>query len=502
MYTRLTTTFPALFSIVCLTLFFSQATVFVSHSKAEENYMISDIKTDIHSSGFIMAISGNSPPAYTVSERFDPFRIIVDIARAEFNNTIKLEDILPDNKFSKLHLSILKDQKPPIARFEFTLSENTIYDVQRVKNGLELKFSEQSTSQKDVDKTVQKDTVTEKVFAEPETSIDLLKPEGQQEKSEEDKIRDSFSFSGYNNERISVDFYKIDLHNVFRLFRQITDLNIIVDEAVNGTITLALTDVPWDFALDIILNLADLKKEERYNTIVVYPKNKEFLWPQRAADNLSLEVDAEVIQEEALIIEQSTNQPVEIMQAKELLVEARQLEKKDDYEDAAILYEKAAKLWPENSKISNKLANLYLGRINQSAKAYHFAKKTLEKNPADTKAALYCAIASANMDKIPEALDYFAQSISNDPPMKEALVSYAAFSEKNNQPDAALKLLNSYTDNYGDTVHIMVSKARILDKIGEREKATAQYKALLTSGFQIRPDLKKFVEGRIEAGNF
>ena len=113
-------------------------------------------------------------------------------------------------------------------------------------------------------------------------------------------LEDGFSFSGYKKQRISVDFYKIDIHNVFRLFRQITDLNIIVDEQVEGVLTLALTDVPWDFALDIILNLMDLKKEERFNTIVIYPAKKEFIWPTRVEDNLAFEADVEVIEQEAL----------------------------------------------------------------------------------------------------------------------------------------------------------------------------------------------------------
>ena len=501
MYTRLKTTFPALFSIVCITLTLLYVSVLASPTEAADTYQVSDVRTDIQSDGFVMTITGNSPPAYTVSERFDPFRVIVDVARAEFDPSIALEKILPDNAFSKLHLSVLKDQEPPIARFEFTVSENISYNVERIKNGIELKFSQDAVAQTESAESPS-DSVTEKVFAQPESDVDLLKPKATEEKSEADKIRDSFSFSGYNTDRISVDFYKIDLHNVFRLFRQITDLNIIVDEAVNGTITLALTDVPWDFALDIILNLADLKKEEQFNTIVIYPKDKEFFWPQRANDNLSLEVDEDVVQEEALIIEQSTNQPVEIMQAKELLLKAREQEKDGSYEDAARLYEQAAKLWPENSKITNKLANMYLGRMNMSAKALYFGKMSLKTNPSDTKAALYCAIAAANMDKIPEAMEYFNQSVSENPPMKEALVSYAAFSEKNDQPEVALKLLNTYSDNYGDTVHIMVGKARILDKIGEREKATAQYRALLTSGFQMRPDLKKYVEGRVNTSNF
>ena len=498
MYTRLTTIFPASFSIICLILVFSITSVDIGRAHAEDQYKISDISTKVHSDGFTMTINGDAPPAYTVSERFDPFRVIIDIAKAEFDASIQLEKILPENNFSKLHLSVLKDQTPPLARFEFTVNENIAYDVQRIKNGLEFSFShsEATNEEKSSPSVAKQDPVAEKIFSEP-GQVDLLEPASGEAQSEIEKYKDSFSLSGYKKERISVDFYKIDLHNVFRLFRQISPLNIIVDEAVQGSITLALNDVPWDFALDVIMNLADLKKEERFNTIVIYPKDKEFAWPQNAGDNLSLEVDVEAIQEEALIIEQSTNQPVEIMQAKQLLIKAKSLEKIEDYEEVAFLYEQALKLWPENSKISNKLANIYLGRLNMNAKAYYFATKTLEKNPSDFKAALYAAISAANMERLPEAVEFFNQSVSGNPPMKEALVSYAAFSEKNNKADIALKLLNTYSDHYGDTVHTMVSKARILDKSGKTQQATEQYRALLSSGFQMRPDLKRYVEERV-----
>jgi len=492
MYTRLTTTFLTIFSIACLTIAISMSSALAA------TYMVSAINTDIKSDGFVMTISGEDVPAYTVTERFDPFRVIVDVAGAQFDKSIQLNTVLPTNNFAELTISELSNQQPAVGRFEFTVAEDITYDVKRVNNDLQIQVNRQQQASENQAAPAQ-DKVAESVFEAPDQKVSMLKPEEQQEADELKKLEDSFSFSGYNNERISVDFYKIDLHNVFRLFRQITDLNIIVDEAVNGSITLALTDVPWDFALDIILNLADLKKEERYNTIVIYPKNKEFLWPQRAVDNLTFEADVEVVQEEALIIEQSTNQPAEIMQAKELLVRGGKLEKKDDYEEAAAQYEKAQKLWPENTKISNRLANLYLGRLNLNAKALHYCRTTLQKNPADTKAALYCAIASANMEKTADATEYFSQSVSDAPPMKEALISFAAFSENNNQPEVALKLLDTYGANYGDTVHTMVSKARIFDMAGEKDKATAQYRALLASGFQMRPDLKKYASDRVSA---
>jgi len=310
-------------------------------------------------------------------------------------------------------------------------------------------------------------------------------------------LKDDFSFSGYKRQRISVDFYKIDIHNVFRLFRQITDLNIIVDEEVQGLLTLALTDVPWDFALDIILNLMDLRKEERFNTIVIYPSKKQFAWPTRAEDNLEFEADVQIIEQESLVIEKSASQSKEIMQAKDLMIKAQNLETRQEFEDAALLYTKALELWPDNSKISNRLATLYLVNLGMNAKAVHFAKQTLKYKPQSAEAALYAAIGSANMQRLNEAKDFFDQAISGNPPIREALISYAAFSENNGHNDAALTLLNTYEAQYGENIDTMVSKARILDKQGLTQEATEQYKAILASGFQMRQDLKKYIQGRV-----
>ncbi|MBE0585034.1 MAG: secretin and TonB N-terminal domain-containing protein [Desulfofustis sp.] len=503
MYTRLIKTTLAIISVICLSHSLAQTATAVDQAQTGSAYQVRAIKTEIGSDNLSLLLIGDSAPAYTVSERFDPYRLVVDIAEAEFNSEINLDQILPINDIAKLHLSILKDQQPAIARLEFTLGENDTYDVQRVLNNLQITITAKPTSEIAAEPsstaTSNQDPLAAALFDSPKADL-KIPSSSPAEGSEIERMQDSFSFSGYESERISVDFYKIDLHNVFRLFREISSRNIIVDETVNGSITIALNDVPWEFALDIVLNLADLKKEERYNTIVIYPKDKQFLWPERAMDNLSFEADTEVVQQEALIIQESASQPEEVMQAKEVLIKARELEEKENYELAAAQYEKAFQLWPDNAKIGVKLANLYLGRLGMNAKALHFAQQALNKDPSNTRAALYCAISSANMDRLPEAADFFSQSISDNPPLEEALLSYAAFSENNKQNEIALRLLDTYGKHYGDNLHSMISKARIYDKSGERDKATAQYKALLSAGFQMRPDLKEYVERRVANG--
>jgi type IV pilus assembly protein PilQ len=57
----------------------------------------------------------------------------------------------------------------------------------------------------------------------------------------------------YSGSPVSLDFQQADLRSVLRVFSDISGLNIVIDPAVRGTVDVALRDVPWDQALDIIL---------------------------------------------------------------------------------------------------------------------------------------------------------------------------------------------------------------------------------------------------------
>jgi type IV pilus assembly protein PilQ len=57
----------------------------------------------------------------------------------------------------------------------------------------------------------------------------------------------------YTGSSVSLDFSGVDLRAVLRTFAEISGLNIVIDPRVNGTVDVALKDVPWDQALDIIL---------------------------------------------------------------------------------------------------------------------------------------------------------------------------------------------------------------------------------------------------------
>ncbi|MGB5684669.1 MAG: hypothetical protein WBM35_02565 [Candidatus Electrothrix sp.] len=296
-----------------------------------------------------------------------------------------------------------------------------------------------------------------------------------------------------DTETITVDFYKIDLHNVFRMLREITGKNIVIAEGVSGNLTLALTDVPWRLVLDIILNLKDLAKLERDNTIVIYPKDKEFVWPEREEDTLTFEVNDEIISKESIIIKQEKDTPPEQLEAKKLIANGRAAEKKGDVETAVRFYEEALGKWPENTKLATKISTTYLAKLSQNAKAVFYAKKALEADKKNSAAALNAAIGNANMEEYRQAQQYFDQSVNTGKPSREALVSYAAFSERQRQYDAALRLLEKLEDIYGQDLNSMVAQARIYDSLGNSEAARKKYNAVLHAGFRVPPDLKKFI---------
>jgi type IV pilus assembly protein PilQ len=69
---------------------------------------------------------------------------------------------------------------------------------------------------------------------------------------------DSKRFTG---EAISVNLKDVDLKDFFRLVHEISGLNVVLDPAVRGNVTIVLDEVPWDQALDIVLRNNGLSKE-------------------------------------------------------------------------------------------------------------------------------------------------------------------------------------------------------------------------------------------------
>jgi type IV pilus assembly protein PilQ len=77
----------------------------------------------------------------------------------------------------------------------------------------------------------------------------------------------------YKGAPISLDFAGADIRSVLRVFAETSGLNIIIDPKVQGTVDVALRDVPWDQALDIILRSAGLGYVIDGNVVSIKPIN-------------------------------------------------------------------------------------------------------------------------------------------------------------------------------------------------------------------------------------
>jgi type IV pilus assembly protein PilQ len=79
---------------------------------------------------------------------------------------------------------------------------------------------------------------------------------------------------GYQGEKISLNFQNVEVRAVLQVLADFTGLNIITSDTVSGSLTLRLKDVPWDQALDIILQAKGLDKRKSGNVVWIAPRDE------------------------------------------------------------------------------------------------------------------------------------------------------------------------------------------------------------------------------------
>ena len=80
------------------------------------------------------------------------------------------------------------------------------------------------------------------------------------------------SVARYTGEPISVNLKDVDLRDFFRLIHEISGLNVVLDPAVKGSLTIVLDEVAWDQALDIVLQNNGLDKQLNANVLRIATK--------------------------------------------------------------------------------------------------------------------------------------------------------------------------------------------------------------------------------------
>jgi type IV pilus assembly protein PilQ len=95
---------------------------------------------------------------------------------------------------------------------------------------------------------------------------------------------------GYTGEKLSLNFQNVEVRAVLQVIADFTGLNIITSDTVGGSLTLRLKDVPWDQALDIILQSKGLDMRKVGNVVWIAPRDE-----LATREKLALEAQQQIV---------------------------------------------------------------------------------------------------------------------------------------------------------------------------------------------------------------
>ncbi|MBS0330847.1 MAG: type IV pilus secretin PilQ [Proteobacteria bacterium] len=97
--------------------------------------------------------------------------------------------------------------------------------------------------------------------------VEVKQSDDAQKKTADGKVK-------YTGEKLSLNFQNVEVRSVLQVIADFTGLNIVASDTVTGNLTLRLKDVPWDQALDLILQTKGLDKRQNGNVIWIAPKDE------------------------------------------------------------------------------------------------------------------------------------------------------------------------------------------------------------------------------------
>ncbi len=113
-----------------------------------------------------------------------------------------------------------------------------------------------------------------------------------------DDAKTSVNSRGYRGDKLSLNFQNIEVRALLQVIADFTGLNVVASDSVNGQLTLRLKDVPWDQALDIVMQARGLDMRRNGNVRWIAPKDGLL-----TKERLELEQKAQISELEPLVTE-------------------------------------------------------------------------------------------------------------------------------------------------------------------------------------------------------
>jgi type IV pilus assembly protein PilQ len=195
-------------------------------------------------------------------------RIVIDIPNVSMHASLPSSSVSP---LKGIRVGRHKDK----VRLVLDLQEKTAFDVASVGKTIEisLKNKELSTAPPAVPATpAEEKTANEPSPAAKETvSGEAAPAESAMNGAARGPEQETQPIGRYRGKKISLDFQDADVGPIFRLLADVNNYNLVLDPAVKGKITIKLMNVPWDQALDIILNQTHMSHRIEGNILWIAP---------------------------------------------------------------------------------------------------------------------------------------------------------------------------------------------------------------------------------------
>jgi|Deesub1362A_J573_1020465.scaffolds.fasta_scaffold00183_18 type IV pilus assembly protein PilQ len=211
-------------------------------AEAEEATKISDVRFDYSDGTVKLIIEGDglfSPNVFTLKDR-----IVIDVP------DVSMEASLPDTVIY------------PVKALRYGMHEGKVRLVVDLKEEVEFSASAEADS-----------IVIAFSVEEEQVVAEIAEAEVAEEEVPE-------PVSKYKGKKISLDFQDADIVPIFRFLGEVSGYNVVIHPQVKGRITLKLMNVPWDQALEIILQTFNLGMSIEGNILTIAPASVFAKWQQ------------------------------------------------------------------------------------------------------------------------------------------------------------------------------------------------------------------------------
>ena len=216
-----------------------------------------------------------------------PNRLVVDIGNArEIFAKKEIKTVSPHIKGARLgrydgQVRVVFDYKGEVVPYEVVKEKDrvivlfgkepavTIAEVEKEPAPVkEENIEEKAEAPKEEVKAEEKVEVKEE--AKPEEKVEAEGKEMAAKPFAEEAAKEAGAKT-YTGQKVTLEFKDADIKNIFRIIAEVSGYNMIIDNAVTGKVTIRLINVPWDQALDLILETNNLGKTTIGNVIRVLP---------------------------------------------------------------------------------------------------------------------------------------------------------------------------------------------------------------------------------------